>query len=123
MSSFVSFSAELGAGGAGGTAPPVAETAYRPQGSGPVFSPERGGKPVCRNEGQQGSALRQGKQSQHSFAPAGTLSSMSIRCSFSSPFSLWTAEISIPQLGMPIILRGGRFRMAMAVLPIRSSGS
>ena len=60
---------------------------------------------------------------QHSLAPAGTLSSMSIRCSFSSPCSRWTAEISMPQLGMPIILRGGRFRMAMAVLPMSCSGS
>ena len=60
---------------------------------------------------------------QHSLAPAGTLSSISIRCSFSSPFSLCTAEISIPQEGIPIIFRGGRFRMAMAVLPISCSGS
>ena len=60
---------------------------------------------------------------QHSLAPAGTLSSISIRCSFSSPFSLCTAEISMPQEGMPIIFRGGRFRMAMAVLPISCSGS
>lgn len=60
---------------------------------------------------------------QHSLAPAGTLSSISIRCSFSSPFSLCTAEISMPQEGIPIIFRGGRFRMAMAVLPISCSGS
>ena len=60
---------------------------------------------------------------QQSLAPAGMESSSSRRCSFSSPFSLWTAEISMPLLGMPIILRGGRFRMATAVLPMRSSGS
>ena len=60
---------------------------------------------------------------QHSLAPAGTLSSISIRCNFSSPFSLCTAEISMPQEGIPIIFRGGRFRMAMAVLPISCSGS
>ena len=60
---------------------------------------------------------------QHSLAPAGMESSSSSRCSFSSPFSLCTAEMSMPQEGMPIIFRTGRFRMATAVLPTRSSGS
>lgn len=60
---------------------------------------------------------------QQSFAPAGMLSSTSSRCSFSSPFSVWTAEISMPQESWPIIFRGGRFRMATAVLPMRSAGS
>ena len=60
---------------------------------------------------------------QHSLAPAGMESSSSSRCSFSSPFSLCTAEMSIPQEGMPIIFRAGRFKMATAVLPTRSSGS
>ena len=62
------------------------------------------------------------EQCQQSFAPAGMASSSSSRCSFSSPFSLWTAEISMPQEGMPIIFRGGRFRMATAVLPMSCSG-
>ena len=34
---------------------------------------------------------------QQSFAPAGMASSTISRCSFSSPFSVWTAEMSIPQ--------------------------
>ena len=34
-----------------------------------------------------------------------------------------TAEISIPSESMPIIFLGGRFTMAMAVLPTSSSGS
>ena len=60
--------------------------------------------------------------SQQSFAPAGMASSTISRCSFSSPFSLWTAEISIPQDWRPIILRGGRLIMATSVLPTSSSG-
>ena len=44
------------------------------------------------------------------------------RWSFSSPFSLWTAEISMPQLSWPIIFRGGRLTMATRVLPTSSSG-
>lgn len=60
---------------------------------------------------------------QQSLAPAGMESSSSSRCSFSSPFSLCTAEMSMPQEGMPIIFRAGRFKMATAVLPTRSSGS
>ena len=60
---------------------------------------------------------------QQSLAPAGMESSSSSRCSFSSPFSLCTAEMSMPQEGMPIIFRGGRFKMATAVLPTSSSGS
>ena len=60
---------------------------------------------------------------QQSLAPAGMESSSSSRCSFSSPFSLCTAEMSMPQEGMPIIFRVGRFKMATAVLPTRSSGS
>ena len=63
------------------------------------------------------------KRSQHSLAPAGMESSSSSRCSFSSPFSLCTAEMSMPQEGMPIIFRVGRFKMATAVLPTSSSGS
>ena len=60
---------------------------------------------------------------QQSLAPAGMESSSSSRCSFSSPFSLCTAEMSMPQEGMPIIFRVGRFKMATAVLPTSSSGS
>ena len=59
---------------------------------------------------------------QQSFAPAGMASSTMSRFSFSSPFTLWTAEISIPQDSRPIIFRGGRFVMATRVLPISSSG-
>ena len=60
---------------------------------------------------------------QYSFAPAGMWGSTISRCSFSSPFSWWTAEISMPQESMPIIGLGGRFTMAMQVLPTSSSGS
>ena len=59
---------------------------------------------------------------QHSFAPAGMESSTMRRLSFSSPFSVWTAEISIPQLSWPIIFLGGRLTMATRVLPMSSSG-
>ena len=34
-----------------------------------------------------------------------------MRFSFSSPFSVWTAESSIPLLSKPIIFRGGRFTL------------
>ena len=60
---------------------------------------------------------------QHIFAPAGMASSSMTRLSFSAPFSLWTAEISMPQLSRPIILRGGRLTIASSVLPTRASGS
>ena len=60
---------------------------------------------------------------QHILAPAGILSSSMTRWSFSSPFSVWTAEMSIPQLSWPIIFRGGRLTMASRVLPTSSSGS
>ena len=59
---------------------------------------------------------------QHSFAPAGIPSSSISRCRTSSPFSLWTADRSMPWLSCPIIFRGGRFTMATRVLPTRSSG-
>ncbi len=76
----------------------------------------------------QGAAVKKGEGrrpspwDQQSFAPAGMASSTMIRCSFSSPFSVWTAERSMPQLSWPIIFRGGRFTMATSVLPISSSG-
>ena len=60
---------------------------------------------------------------QHILAPAGILSSSMTRWSFFSPFSVWTAEMSIPQLSWPIIFRGGRLTMASRVLPTSSSGS
>ena len=60
---------------------------------------------------------------QYSFAPAGIRSSTISRFRPSLPSSSCTAEISIPQESIPIIARGGRFTMAIAVLPIRSSGS
>ena len=60
---------------------------------------------------------------QYSFAPAGMWGSTIRRWRRSSPSSWWTAEISIPSESMPIILRGGRFVMAIQVLPTRVSGS
>ena len=60
---------------------------------------------------------------QHSFAPAGILSSTMMRFSFSSPCSVCTADSSIPQDSSPIILRGGRFTIATSVLPRSCSGS
>ena len=48
--------------------------------------------------GVRGNCLNEAKHCQHSLAPAGMLSSTMMRCSFSSPFSLWTALISMPQL-------------------------
>ena len=60
---------------------------------------------------------------QHIFAPAGMASSSIMRFSFSAPFSLWTAEISMPQLSRPIIFRGGRLMIASSVLPTSCSGS
>ena len=55
---------------------------------------------------------------QQSCAPAGTLSSSMSRLSLPS----FSAERSIPLEGMPIILSGGRFRIATTVLPTSSSG-
>ena len=55
---------------------------------------------------------------QQSCAPAGTLSSSMSRCGLPS----FSAERSMPLEGIPIILRGGRFRMATTVLPTSSSG-
>ena len=60
---------------------------------------------------------------QQSFAPAGMASSSMRRCSFSSPFSLWTAEMSMPQDSRPIIFLGGRLTIAASVLPTSCSGS
>ncbi len=60
--------------------------------------------------------------SQHSFAPAGMASSIIIRFSFSSPFSVWMADSSMPLDSRLIIFRGGRLVMATRVLPISSSG-
>ena len=60
---------------------------------------------------------------QQSFAPAGMASSIMRRCSFSSPFSLWTAEMSMPQDSRPIIFLGGRLTIAASVLPTSCSGS
>ena len=80
---------------------------------------------IAPNSKHRGRSRRTGPESadtQQSFAPAGILSSTIMRFSFSSPFSLWTAEISMPQLSWPIIFRGGRFTMATRVLPTSSSG-
>ena len=63
------------------------------------------------------------KMNQYSFAPAGIRSSTIKRLRPSLPFSSCTAEISIPSESMSIILRGGRFTMAIAVFPTKSSGS
>ena len=60
---------------------------------------------------------------QHSFAPAGILSSTMMRFSFSSPCSVCTVDRSMPQDSSPIILRGGRFTIATSVLPTSASGS
>ena len=60
---------------------------------------------------------------QYIFAPAGMWSSSIKRCSFSSPSSWCTAEISIPQDSMPIMGLGGRLVMAKRVFPTSSSGS
>ena len=60
---------------------------------------------------------------QQSLAPAGMASSSMTRWSFSSPFSLCTAESSIPHDSWPIIFLGGRLTMAASVLPTRASGS
>ncbi len=62
-------------------------------------------------------------KNQYIFAPAGMWLSSIRRCSFSSPSSWWTAEISIPQDSMPIMGLGGRLVMATQVLPTSSSGS
>ena len=60
---------------------------------------------------------------QQSLAPAGMASSTMTRWSFSSPFSLCTAESSMPHDSWPIIFLGGRLTMAASVLPTRASGS
>ena len=60
---------------------------------------------------------------QQSLAPAGMASSSMTRWSFSSPFSLCTAESSMPHDSWPIIFLGGRLTMAASVLPTRASGS
>ena len=60
---------------------------------------------------------------QQSFAPAGMASSSMTRWSFSSPFSLCTAESNMPHDSWPIIFLGGRLTMAASVLPTRASGS
>ena len=60
---------------------------------------------------------------QQSCAPAGTESSSIIRCSSSLPSFSQTAESSMPLESCPIILRGGRFRIATTVLPTSCSGS
>ncbi len=60
---------------------------------------------------------------QYSLAPAGMCGSTIRSCSFSSSFSLCSAESSIPQDSSPIIGRGGRLTIAISVLPISSSGS
>ena len=62
------------------------------------------------------------QNTQHIFAPAGILSSIISRFRRSSPFSVWTAEMSMPLDSSPIIFRGGRLTMATRVLPTSSSG-
>lgn len=60
---------------------------------------------------------------QYSFDPAGIWSSTMSRCRSSLPSFWLTALMTMPQLSMPIILRGGRLVMAIRVLPMSSSGS
>ena len=60
---------------------------------------------------------------QQSFAPAGMASFSMRRFSFSSPFSLWTADRSMPHDSWPIIFLGGRLITAASVLPTSASGS
>ena len=60
---------------------------------------------------------------QQSFAPAGMASFSMRRFSFSSPFSLWTADRSMPHDSWPIIFLGGRLMIAASVLPTSVSGS
>ena len=60
---------------------------------------------------------------QQSCAPAGTLSSSMMRCSSSFPSISRTADRSMPLDICPIILRGGRLRIATTVLPTSCSGS
>ncbi len=62
------------------------------------------------------------RKTQHILAPAGILSSIISRFKRSSPFSVWTAEMSMPLDSSPIIFRGGRLTMATRVLPTSSSG-
>ena len=59
---------------------------------------------------------------QQSTLPTGMLLSSMTRCSSSLPFTMRTAESSIPQDSSPIILRGGRLTIAATVLPTSSSG-
>ena len=66
---------------------------------------------------------REARGIQQSLAPAGMASSSMTRWSFSSPFSLCTAESSMPHDSWPIIFLGGRLTMAASVLPTRASGS
>ena len=113
-------SAQLGTGGKTGEAPPGAEKARLFRGSGTIGGHRRcPGIVLPRRWG----LCRRDRRTQQSLAPAGMESSTISRCSFSSPFSVWTAEISMPQLSCPIIFRGGRFTMATRVLPTKSSGS
>lgn len=65
----------------------------------------------------------QNYRSQYSFAPAGIRPSTISRLRPSCPSTSCTAEISMPQESMPIIFLGGRFVIAMQVLPTSSSGS
>lgn len=60
---------------------------------------------------------------QYSFDPAGMWSSTMRRCRSSLPSFWLTALMTMPQLSMPIILRGGRLVMAIRVFPTSSSGS
>ena len=59
---------------------------------------------------------------QQSTLPVGMESSSMTRCSSSLPFTMRTAESSMPQDSSPIILRGGRLTIAATVLPTSSSG-
>ena len=59
---------------------------------------------------------------QQSTLPTGMLLSSMTRCSSSLPFTMRTAESSMPQDSSPIILRGGRLTIAATVLPTSSSG-
>lgn len=60
---------------------------------------------------------------QYSLDPAGMWSSTMRRCRSSLPSFWLTALMTMPQLSMLIILRGGRLVMAIRVLPMSSSGS
>ena len=75
-------------------APPVADEARLFRGSAAIDGPDRAGN---RN-GTTVVKFFRSRVYQHSLAPAGIASSTISRFSFSSPFSVWTAEISMPQL-------------------------